>query len=69
MSAGTHRGGGSFRELRERHLPLFLHNHHRTRPKEKTADKPGKAAADKERARRRAWKTIGILHFPAHDDD
>jgi hypothetical protein len=63
--------GGSFRELRERHLRLFdeaVHRHDRGWP-----HAPSHAQADRRKAKPRQqpkrWKISGILHFPAHHDE
>ena len=57
-------GGGSFGELRARHLPLFgkaVHRHDRGWPHEAAEE-----AATKRRAKN--WKTVGIFHF-RHDEE
>jgi hypothetical protein len=64
MTSTNKERGGSFRELRNRHLPLFddtLHRHDRGWPHPKP---DGKA----EKATKRPWKTIGIFHF-RHDEE
>lgn len=71
MTSVAKGGGGSFREVRERHLDLFRGNH---RSKGPPPPKEGKAAKDRARRgrnepKRTSWKTVGILHFPAHHDE
>ena len=61
--------GGSFRELRSRHLPLFdpaVHRHDRgwPHPPPRRAEHAPQGA---DKPRRRAWKTVGIVHFPHSD--
>ena len=55
-------GGGSFREVRERHLDLFKEGDrakgHGTKKVKKARDKP----------KRSRWTSVGILHFPAYCD-
>ena len=56
-------GGGSFGELRARHLPLFdqaVHRHDRGWPHDEAA---GRAAE----RRAKNWKIVGIFHF--RDDE
>lgn len=67
----TNDGGGSFRELRQRHLRLFdeaVHRHDRGWP-----HAPARPQADRFESKRRQppkrWKISGILHFPAHHDE
>ena len=64
MACTTKERGGSFRELRDRHLPLFdhaVHRHDRGWPHPTPA--PSRKGAPKRR-----WKTVGIFHF-RHDED
>ena len=70
MTSTNRDGEGSFREVRKRHLILFdptLHRHDRGWPhsagrKDPLRDEPRKSA-------KKPWKTVGILHFPAHCDE
>lgn len=64
-------GGGSFREVRERHLPLFdftVHRHDRGWPHPLESLPEPAEKGPKERPKR-GWKTAGILHYPHHDED
>ena len=58
--------GGSFEELRDKHLPLFdqaVHRHDRGWAHEPPRDsRKGNGSA------RRRWKTVGIFHF-RHDQE
>lgn len=59
MTSTSKRQGGSFRSLRDHHLPMFgdpFHRHDRGWPH--TAIEAGKAEAAK-----RPWRTVGIVHF------
>ena len=61
MSSTRKRGGGSFREVRDRHLPMFDWV---GEPIEMSAQTPKKPKPE-----RRAWKRHGILHVAADDPD
>ena len=57
-------GGGSFKELRSKHLPLFdeaVHRHDRGWPH------PAREQSGSESKAR--WKTIGIFHFRHEEDE
>ncbi len=65
MNASVKEGGGSFRDLRDRHLRLFdetVHRHDRGWPHPEPEAGP---AADRTKA---FWKTVGIFHFRDEDD-
>ena len=59
MSSKRDRGGGSFRDVRDRHLPMFDWD---GEPPQNT-----KPPANKAKPVRRAWKRHGILHIAADD--
>ena len=61
---GINKGKGSFKGLRARELLLFdpaLHRHDRGWP-----HPPPKQPAETQPRNR--WKTVGIFHFPQHDE-
>jgi len=63
-------GGGSFREVREQHLPLFnpaFHRHDRgwPHPPPKAIEQAAKESYAK--SPKSSWKTVGIVHF-RHDE-
>jgi hypothetical protein len=63
MTSMSKEKGGSFRTLRDHHLPMFderLHRHDRGWP-----HPPAEPA--KEKAPKRLWRTVGIFHF-RHDE-
>ena len=63
----TREGGGSFGDLRRRHLPLFdesVRRHDRGWPHGES----GKAAPE-DPAPRRTWETRGIFHFRDREED
>ena len=56
-------GGGSFRELRTKHLPMFdesLHRHDRGWPHPELSKE--------ELQTKRRWRIFGILHIPHHEE-
>jgi len=55
MSSKRDRGGGSFRDIRDRHLPMFDWDCEPPQNSRQTAKKMKPA--------RRAWKRHGILHI------
>jgi hypothetical protein len=60
MTSKRNRGGGSFRDIRDRHLPDFeWPESPRDPPKAPAQSKPIK----------RAWKREGILHYAVDDTD
>ena len=64
MTRSTKQRGGSFRELRNRHLPMFddrVHRHDRgwPHPPPETAEP---------RAPKHRWRTVGIVHFRDEED-
>ena len=64
METSAKDGGGSFGDLRKRHLPLFdesVHRHDRGWPHDEP-ERTGEAGTA-----RKHWKTIGIFHF-RHDE-
>jgi hypothetical protein len=64
MTPSTKDRGGSFSELKA-NLPLFddpAHRHDRGWPH--SQPKQGDESTPKRR-----WKTVGIFHFPHHDED
>ena len=60
MTSRRNRGGGSFRDIRDRHLPIFEWQVGRQDQPEQTA--PPKAI-------RRVWKREGIVHYAVDDSD
>ena len=64
MNVSVKDGGGSFRDLRVRHLRLFdksVHRHDRGWPHPEPKPRP----ADSTKV---GWKTVGIFHF-RHDEE
>jgi hypothetical protein len=64
MSSRSNDKGGSFRAVRDHHLPMFDRRHHRHERGCPHAPQP--AAEDVTEKTR--WKTIGIFHFRPDDD-
>ena len=59
MTSKRNRGGGSFRDIRDQHLPVFeWQAEPRDTPESPAQPKP-----------RRRWKREGILHYPDDDSD
>jgi hypothetical protein len=59
--------GGSFRALRDCHLPMFdskLHRHDRGWPH----PPPKSEAEQSDKVAKQVWKTVGIFHF-RHDEE
>ncbi len=57
-------GGGSFKELRKKHLPLFdkaVHRHDRGWP-HPSPERPKPEPKG-------GWKTVGIFHFRHEEDE
>ena len=66
MNVSVKDGGGSFRDLRVRHLRLFdksVHRHDRGWPHHEPKPKPPPDSA------KPVWKTVGIFHFRHQGDD
>lgn len=59
MTSKRDRGGGSFRDIRDRHLPIFEW------PKERRESGDPQAKAKP----RRQWKRDGIVHFAVDDPE
>lgn len=60
MTSKPDRGGGSFRDIRDRHLPVFEWP-------DSPRDPPAPAAQSK--PLKRVWKREGILHYAVDDTD
>ena len=59
MTSKRNRGGGSFRDIRDRHLPIFeWQDESRNRAGPPAQPKPQKQ-----------WKREGILHYAVDDTD
>ena len=59
MTSKRGRGGGSFRDIRDRHLPIFEW------PKERRES----GVAPAKPKPRRQWKRDGIVHFAVDDPE
>ena len=59
MTSNRTRGGGSFRDLRDRHLPVF-----EWRQRNEPGEEPPQPEAPK-----RVWKREGILHYAVDDSE
>ena len=57
---------GSFRALRDRHLPLFEHKAHRH---DRGWPHPPPGEGQHEPMPRQRWRTIGIFHFRHGEED
>jgi hypothetical protein len=63
MTSMIKKKGGSFRALRDQHLPMFdksVHRHDRGWPHPRTEP-------CREKEPKRLWRTVGIFHF-RHDE-
>jgi hypothetical protein len=60
MTSKPDRGGGSFRDIRDRHLPAFEWP-------DSPRDPP--RASEETKPLRRVWKREGILHYAVDDTD
>ena len=66
MGASAKERGGSFRDLRKRHLPLFkesVHRHDRGWPHSESDKNSAEVSTKK------SWKRIGIFHFRPDEDE
>ena len=67
MTSTSEERGGSFRALRDHHLPMFdekLHRHDRGWPH----PPPDCEVEQSDKVPKRVWKTVGIFHF-RHDEE